>query len=132
MGLEPTFTIRTTPDGVVTQDPETGAFHAKTVQTTTYRLEGGIVRRADPPPPPKPVEPAPDVDLSLAPQSAVHLTPAVSATATVRANTRRGARMIRKPMHHAGAKLPAKAKPRAHPSKSRPKPNRRPGTTAVN
>jgi hypothetical protein len=51
MGLEPTFTIRTTPDGIVTQDPVTGAFHAQTVQTTTYRLEGGIVRRADPAPP---------------------------------------------------------------------------------
>jgi hypothetical protein len=57
MGLEPTFTIRTTPDGVVTQDPVTGAFHAQTVQETTYRLEGGIVRRADPPPP-KPAEAA--------------------------------------------------------------------------
>ena len=55
MGLEPTFTIRTTPDGVVTQDPETGGFHAQTVEATTYRLEGGIVRRADPPPP-KPAE----------------------------------------------------------------------------
>ena len=54
MGLEPTFTIRTTPDGVVTQDPVTGAFHPKTLETTTYRLEGGIVRRADPPPPPAP------------------------------------------------------------------------------
>ncbi len=57
MGLEPTFTIRTTPDGVVTQDPETGSFHPQTVETTTYRLEGGIVRRADPPPP-KPAEAA--------------------------------------------------------------------------
>ena len=54
MGLEPTFTIRTTPDGVVTQDPATGAFHAKTVELTTYRLEGGIVRRTDPPPPKPP------------------------------------------------------------------------------
>jgi SH3-like domain-containing protein len=58
MGLEPTFTIRTTPDGVVTQDPATGAFHPQTVQETTYRLEGGIVRRADPPPP-KPETAAP-------------------------------------------------------------------------
>ena len=51
MGLEPTFTIRTTPDGIVTQDPATGSFHAQTVQETTYRLEGGIVRSAAPPPP---------------------------------------------------------------------------------
>ncbi len=57
MGLEPTFTIRTTPDGVVTQDAS-GTFHAATIDTTTYRLEGGIVRRADPPPP-RPVAPAP-------------------------------------------------------------------------
>ncbi len=53
MGLEPTFTIRTTPDGLVTQDAS-GTFHAQTVQQTTYRLEGGIVRRADPPPPKPP------------------------------------------------------------------------------
>ncbi len=63
MGLEPTFTIRTTPDGIVTQDAE-GAFHAKTVDSTTYRLEGGIVRRADPPPP-KPVDAAETVKASL-------------------------------------------------------------------
>ena len=56
MGEEPTFTIRTTPDGVVTQDDE-GSFHPTTVNTTQYRLEGGIVRR-DTPLPPKPGEPA--------------------------------------------------------------------------
>jgi hypothetical protein len=52
VGEEPTFTIRTTPDGVVTQD-EAGSFHPKTVNTTQYRLEGGIVRR-DTPLPPRP------------------------------------------------------------------------------
>ncbi len=56
MGEEPTFVIRTTPDGVVTQD-ETGSFHPKTVQVTQYRLEGGIVRR-DTPVPLKPGEAA--------------------------------------------------------------------------
>jgi hypothetical protein len=56
MGEEPTFAIRTTPDGVVTQD-ETGSFHPKTVQVTQYRLEGGIVRR-DTPLPSKPGEEA--------------------------------------------------------------------------
>ena len=55
-GLEPTFTIRTTPDGVVSKDAN-GGFHAQTVQETTYRLEGGVVRRADPLPQ-KAVEPA--------------------------------------------------------------------------
>jgi len=120
MGLEPTFTIRTTPDGVVTQDPETGAFHAKTVQTTTYRLEGGIVRRADPPPPTKPVEPAPDVDLSLAPQTAVHVTPAVPAAGTARGNVRRSVRMGRRPVRRAAVRLPAKAKPGARPGRPRP------------
>jgi hypothetical protein len=52
MGEEPTFTIRTSPDGVVTQDAE-GVFHPKTVDVTQYRLEGGIVRR-DTPLPDKP------------------------------------------------------------------------------
>lgn len=52
MGVEPTFTIRTTPDGVVTQD-ENGIFHPKTVVAIQYRLEGGIVRR-DTPLPPRP------------------------------------------------------------------------------
>ncbi len=47
MGEEPTFTIRTTPDGVVTQDAS-GAFHPATVNTTQFRLEGGIVRRDTP------------------------------------------------------------------------------------
>ncbi len=47
MGEEPTFTIRTTPDGVVTQDAD-GSFHPQTVETTQYRLEGGIVRRDTP------------------------------------------------------------------------------------
>ena len=55
-GQEPTFTIRTSPDGVVTQDAE-GAFHPATVNVTQYRLEGGIVRR-DTPLPPKPGEEA--------------------------------------------------------------------------
>ncbi len=56
VGEEPTFTIRTTPDGVVTQD-EQGSFHPQTVQVTQYRLEGGIVRR-DTPLPLKPGEEA--------------------------------------------------------------------------
>ena len=56
MGVEPTFVIRTTPDGAVSQD-EGGSFHPKTVMETQYRLEGGIVRR-DTPLPPKPGEPA--------------------------------------------------------------------------
>jgi hypothetical protein len=73
MGLEPTFTIRTTPDGIVTQNPETGAFTPKTLQLTTYRLEGGIVRSANPEPPatPKSAAPAADVDLSSAPQASL-------------------------------------------------------------
>ncbi len=52
MGEEPTFTLRTTPDGVVTQEAD-GSFHPETVQLTQYRLEGGIVRR-DTPLPTKP------------------------------------------------------------------------------
>jgi len=56
VGQEPTFTIRTTPDGIVTQD-EQGTFHPQTVQSTQYRLEGGIVRR-DTPLPSKPGEEA--------------------------------------------------------------------------
>ena len=55
MGVEPTFAIRTTPDGVVAQD-EAGGFHPKTVNVTQYRLEGGIVRR-DTPLPERPGEP---------------------------------------------------------------------------
>jgi hypothetical protein len=47
MGEEPTFVIRTSPDGVATQDTE-GVFHPKTVVRTQYRLEGGIVRRDTP------------------------------------------------------------------------------------
>jgi hypothetical protein len=54
MGLEPTFTIRTTPDGVVTRDAG-GVSRPAHVIETTYRLEGGIVRSAEPlPPKPKP------------------------------------------------------------------------------
>ncbi len=49
MGEEPTFTIRTTPDGAVTQDAA-GSFHPQTVTVTQYRLEGGIVRRDTPQP----------------------------------------------------------------------------------
>ena len=55
-GEEPTFTIRTSPDGVVSQDAE-GVFHPATVNVTQYRLEGGIVRR-DTPLPSKPGEAA--------------------------------------------------------------------------
>jgi hypothetical protein len=47
MGEEPTFVIRTSPDGVATQDAE-GLFHPQTVVQTQYRLEGGIVRRDTP------------------------------------------------------------------------------------
>lgn len=47
MGEEPTFTIRTSPDGEVTQAPD-GTFHPKTIDVTQYRLEGGIVRRDTP------------------------------------------------------------------------------------
>ncbi len=54
VGEEPNFTIHTTPDGVVMQDAE-GSFHAQTLSTTQYRLEGGIVRR-DTPLPVKPGE----------------------------------------------------------------------------
>jgi hypothetical protein len=94
MGLEPTFTIRTTPDGIVTQDAE-GAFHAKTVNSTTYRLEGGIVRRADPPPP-KPVD----------------------ASGMVEASPHRRAPLGRRPVRRARPVRPAKPRhPPAHPSR---------------
>ncbi len=56
MGEEPTFIIRTSPDGTVTQD-EQGTFHPGTVDVTQFRLEGGIVRR-DTPLPPRPGETA--------------------------------------------------------------------------
>ena len=60
MGTEPTFAIRSTPDGAVTQD-DNGSFHPKTVNVTQYRLEGGIVRR-DTPLPPRPGETEDDVN----------------------------------------------------------------------
>jgi hypothetical protein len=47
MGEEPTFTIRTSPNGVVSQDSE-GVFHPQTIDVTQYRLEGGIIRRDTP------------------------------------------------------------------------------------
>ncbi len=56
VGEEPTFTIRTSPDGAVTQDAD-GVFHPAAVNVTQYRLEGGIVRR-DTPLPPRPGEQA--------------------------------------------------------------------------
>ena len=56
MGVEPTFIIHSTPDGVVTQDSN-GSFHPQSVNVTQYRLEGGIVRR-DTPLPPRPGESA--------------------------------------------------------------------------
>ncbi len=65
MGEEPTFTIRTTPDGAVTQD-EAGSFHPRSVSVTQYRLEGGIVRR-DTPLPPKPGEANPESGLAAGP-----------------------------------------------------------------
>ena len=64
MGEEPTFTIRTTPDGVVTQAPD-GTFRPKTVDVTQYRLEGGIVRRDTP----LPGAPAPDAKGPAAPHA---------------------------------------------------------------
>ena len=87
MGLEPTFTIRTTPDGVVTQDPATGAFHAKTVELTTYRLEGGIVRRADPPPPKPP---------ALAGAGATSSKPASRPATLARRSLRKSAARVRR------------------------------------
>ncbi|RRA47563.1 SH3 domain-containing protein [Acidipila sp. EB88] len=47
VGEEPTFTIRTSSDGAVTQD-DGGSFHPKNVTVTQYRLEGNIVRRDTP------------------------------------------------------------------------------------
>ena len=49
---QPTFTIRTSPDGLATVDPATGGFKPTHVDVTTYRLEGGIVRKVDPTQPP--------------------------------------------------------------------------------
>jgi hypothetical protein len=49
---EPTFTIRTSPDGVASIDPATGGFKPAHLDVTTYRLEGGIVRKVDPTQPP--------------------------------------------------------------------------------
>ena len=49
---EPTFTIRTSPDGVASIDPVTGGFKPAHLDVTTYRLEGGIVRKVDPTQPP--------------------------------------------------------------------------------
>lgn len=95
MGLEPTFTIRTTPDGVVTQDPATGGFHPQTVEATTYRLEGGIVRRADPPPPKPATAPG---------TSAAQVTPRRHAPA---ARRRAGAGVATHPAKPHRAHLPA-------------------------
>ena len=58
MGEEPTFTIRPSPDGDVTQAPD-GTFHPKTLTVTQYRLEGGIVRRDTPLPFNPNAQPAP-------------------------------------------------------------------------
>ena len=49
---QPTFTIRTSPDGVAAVDPTTGGFKAAHLEVTTFRLEGGIVRKVDPTQPP--------------------------------------------------------------------------------
>ncbi len=49
---EPTFTIRTSPDGQASLDPATGGFKPAHLDVTTYRLEGGIVRKVDPTQPP--------------------------------------------------------------------------------
>ena len=91
MGEEPTFTIRTTPDGVVTQDAA-GAFHPQTVTVTQYRLEGGIVRR-DTPLPPRPGQevggPAGTSGVHRAPHRAAHPAGGKRRTA-VRAARRRG------------------------------------------
>ncbi len=87
MGEEPTFAIRTTPDGVVTQD-DTGSFHPKTVQVTQYRLEGGIVRR-DTPLPPRPGEDTAAAKPAKTPgRAVVRKRPAASAHAARRRRRR--------------------------------------------
>jgi hypothetical protein len=50
--VQPTFTIRTSPDGIASVDPATGGFKPAHLDVTTYRLEGGIVRKVDPTQPP--------------------------------------------------------------------------------
>ncbi len=80
-GEEPTFTIRTSPDGVVSQDAE-GAFHPATVNVTQYRLEGGIVRRDTP----LPSEPG---EAAGAGEAAGHTAPRKAASFRGRSGKRR-------------------------------------------
>jgi hypothetical protein len=91
MGEEPTFVIRTSPDGVVSQDAE-GVFHPKTVAMTQYRLEGGIVRR-DTPLPGKPG----DAAGARPARPERHAVKPLHRRAARRAETPRGRR--RRPLH---------------------------------
>lgn len=57
-GQEPVFSFKTATDDTVAIDPATGTPHPVNTSTLTFRLEGAIVRKVEPPgaaPPPPPV-----------------------------------------------------------------------------
>jgi len=62
VGSEPVFTVKTATDDTIAIDPSTGASRPANLQSITFRLEGAIVRKveppsATPPPPPTPATP---------------------------------------------------------------------------
>jgi hypothetical protein len=57
VGAEPVFTFKTATDDTISIDPATGAARPANLQSQTFRLEGAIVRKVEPPsatPPPAP------------------------------------------------------------------------------
>jgi hypothetical protein len=62
-GQEPVFTVKTASDDSVAIDPATGAAKPANLQTLTFRLEGAIVKKVEPPsatpPAPPPAAPTP-------------------------------------------------------------------------
>lgn len=82
VGSEPVFSLKTATDDTIAIDPATGAAHPANMQTLTYRLEGSIVRKVEPPssaPPPPPV-----------PVVAPPTPPPANAAATSAANSAKG------------------------------------------
>ncbi|HEX3435143.1 MAG TPA: SH3 domain-containing protein [Pseudacidobacterium sp.] len=49
VGSVPVFSFKTATDDTIAIDPATGAAHAANLETLTYRLEGAIVRKIEPP-----------------------------------------------------------------------------------
>lgn len=56
---EPTFAFRTASGDDIAIDSQTGSAHPAQMETETYRLEGVLVKKVEPPAPPKPAVAAP-------------------------------------------------------------------------